>query len=87
MTGSTALATVVDTVNDNHPAVFETANFTTPQGASTSGLPSDGGTALYKGLDAAQVKAQFFSSLICIRRPLDISACATCGAGIGRRVS
>ena len=57
MTGSTALAAVMDTVNDNHPAVFETANFTTPVGASTSGNPSDSGTALYKGLDAVPLMA------------------------------
>ena len=57
MTGSTALTTVMDTVNDKHPAVFETANFTTPLGASTSGNPSDSSTALYKGLDAAPLTA------------------------------
>ena len=49
----------MDTVTDNHLTVFETADFTTPEGASTSGLPSDGGTALYKELDAAPLTANF----------------------------
>ena len=35
------------------------ASYTTPQGASTSRLPSDGGMALCKGLDAALLEANF----------------------------
>jgi hypothetical protein len=48
----------MDTVTDNHLTVFETVDFTTPEGASTSGLPSDGGTALYKN-DAAPLEANY----------------------------
>ena len=44
-------------ITDNHLAVFETANFTTPLGASTSRYPLDSGTALYKGLDTALLTA------------------------------
>ena len=49
----------MDTVTDNHLTVFETVDFTTPEGASTSGLPSDGGTALYKELTPRRLTANF----------------------------
>ena len=44
---------------DMQPTSARCANFTTPQGVSTSRLPLDSGTALYKGLDAAPLEANF----------------------------
>ena len=41
------------------PTSARCANYETPQGASTSRLPSDGGTASYKGLGAAPLEANF----------------------------
>ena len=52
----------MDTVTDNRLTVFETVDFNTPEGASTSGLPSDSGTALYKKFHAAPLTANFGSA-------------------------
>ena len=47
---------------DMQPTSAQCANYETPTGASTSRLPSDGGTASYKGLDAAPLEANFVSA-------------------------
>ena len=44
---------------DMQPTNARCANYETPQGASTSRLPSDRGTASYKRLDAAPLEANF----------------------------